>query len=316
VTMFIQVCRELWDFAKDGERYTEKIVHSLLPELFARWRAAGARHTLTIVLISRVFYDDGERGYASGPLRALADGRAYKDFYRVVADSEARADWRPTLVDLKAAFTAFMRDILLTHHYHRAGGADGNTGARLVGQLSYAHDGPLLEALNLGVAPGERHFVDRSLALTGACTIVISPGTGVFHVDRALLRLTTTRILDSGFGVELVSIAPRPLHTAPVFAFMGPPPSSARVPDTRSADPLWAEDTEGSAEQYQFWWEPVWMSVSFWDRQMDLPFRKDRRVPSAPEWMHRSRRGAGSCRTHGCRASSHWGSSTTTCSRA
>ena len=69
VTIFIQVCREIWEFAGDGERYTEKVVHSFLPALFRRWREADTNHTVTIVLISRVYYLDSEIDYAAGPLR-------------------------------------------------------------------------------------------------------------------------------------------------------------------------------------------------------------------------------------------------------
>ncbi len=58
ITIFIQVCRELWEFSGDGERYNEKVVHSFLPELFEKWREANTNHTVTIVLISRVFYDE------------------------------------------------------------------------------------------------------------------------------------------------------------------------------------------------------------------------------------------------------------------
>ena len=55
VTIFIQVCRELWEFAGDGERYNEKIVHSFLPALFEKWRENGTTHIVTIVLISMVY---------------------------------------------------------------------------------------------------------------------------------------------------------------------------------------------------------------------------------------------------------------------
>jgi hypothetical protein len=286
ITLFIQVCRELWDFAGDGERYNEKVVHSFLPVLFSKWRAAGTRHTVTMVLVSRVYYDPDERSYAAGPLRKAADGGYYKDFYKVVADAETISDWRPTLVRLKQAFTAFQRDILLTHHYHR-GEKDGEVpAARLVGRLSYAHDGPLLEAINLTLGSAERHFVDRALSITGASTIVVSPGAGVYHVDKHLLRLTTTRVLDHGFGVDLVCLAPRPLHQAPIFMFTGSPPV-ARSSDPRASDPLWGGDDrpDEPAERTQFWWEPFWMSISYWDRQMDLPFRQDRFVARAR--MHR-----------------------------
>lgn len=282
ITIFIQVCREIWDFAGDGERYNEKVVHSFLPALIARWRATGARHTVTLVLISRVLYDNTERSYAAGPLRPAADGGYYKDFFKVIADAEIIHDWKPTLVRLKQAFTTFQRDILLTHHYHR-GEPDGEApAARLVGRLSYAHDGPILEAINLVLGSSERHFIDRALSLTGASTIIITPSTGVYYVDKHLLRLTTNRVLDHGFGVDLVCLAPRPLHQAPIFSFQGLPPVQ-RSNDPRACDPLWGGDhrVEDPGERTQYWWEPFWMSSSFWDRQMDLPFRQDRFVARA-----------------------------------
>ncbi len=68
VTIFIQVCQELWEFAGDGERHNEKIVHSFLPALFNKWKEAGTNHIVTIVLISRVYYDESEIDYAAGPV--------------------------------------------------------------------------------------------------------------------------------------------------------------------------------------------------------------------------------------------------------
>lgn len=286
VTIFIQVCRELWQFAGDGERYNEKIVHSFLPELFAQWNEAKTNHIVTIVLISRVFYDSSEIDYAAGPLRQDDCERWYKDFFKVITDLEVLYDWKPTLVDLKTSFWDFQRDILLAHHFHRAAlTADGQPDeeqVRLVGQLSYAHDGPLLEALNLGLNPTETHYIDRSLSLTGSSSIVITPGTGYFHVSKELLRLTTTRLLDQGFAVELVSLAKPPLHQSPIFTFQGYDPELTATTSKgglRAFDPLWADD-EGShewdGEKTTFWWEPFWMTVSYWDKQMDQPFRPDR----------------------------------------
>ena len=153
ITIFIQVCRELWEFDGDGERYNEKIVHSFLPSLFAKWREAGTNHTVTIVLISRVFYDESEIDYAAGPLRRDERGNWYKDFFKVITDLEVIHEWKPTLVSLKNSFWDFQRDILLTHHYHRAT-VDSAIGApsqaRLIGKISYAQDGPILEEMTCG----------------------------------------------------------------------------------------------------------------------------------------------------------------------
>ncbi|KAH9950328.1 hypothetical protein B0H21DRAFT_567129 [Amylocystis lapponica] len=290
VTIFIQVCRELWEFAGDGERYNEKIVHSFLPTLFNKWREANTNHIVTIVLISRVFYDASEIDYAAGPLREDDEGRWYKDFFKVITDLEVLYDWKPTLVGLKDSFWAFQRDILLAHHYHRSSVSSRTPPqadqVRLVGRLSFAHDGPVLEALNLGLNPTETHYVDRSLSLTGSSTLIITPGTGYFRVSKQLLRLTTTRILDQGFAADLVSLAKAPLHQSPIFCFCGYEPevrmeAGGKV-DLRSLDPLWGGDEEPSdgtaREKTTMWWEPFWLSVSFWDRHMDLPFREDRFV--------------------------------------
>lgn len=285
VTIFIQVCRELWEFAGDGERYNEKIVHSFLPALISKWREAGTNHTITIVLISRVYYDESEKSYAAGPLRCDEHDQWYKDFYKVITDLEVIHEWKPTLVSLKNSFWDFQRDILLTHHYHRANldGSGMPEQARLCGRLSYAHDGPILEALNLGLNPTETHYIDRSLQLTGCVTLLITPGTGYFRVDKQLLRLTTTRMLDQGFGLDLICLEQPPLHQSPIFTFRGLPPKVPETimpeevkPGSRDLDPLWGcdprKDKDGNIKddrvETTFWWEPFWISVSFWDKQM------------------------------------------------
>jgi len=294
VTIFIQVCTELWEFAGDGERYNEKIVHSFLPALFSKWREAGTNHIVTIVLISRVYYDDSEIDYAAGPLRRDERGNWYKDFFKVITDLEVIYEWKPTLVSLKNSFWDFQRDILLTHHYHRAT-QDSAIGApaqvRLVGRLSYAQDGPILEALNLGLNPTETHYIDRSLNLTGTSTLLISPGTGYFRVSKQLLRLTTTRMLDQGFAADLILLTKPPLHQTPIFSFEGTEPFAKfdkeghdgkdGKADLLMMDPLWGGDDDSQTDarlKKTFWWEPFWMSTTFWDRQTVLPFRQDRYI--------------------------------------
>jgi len=286
VTIFIQVCQELWEFAGDGERHNEKIVHSFLPALFNKWKEAGTNHIVTIVLISRVYYDESEIDYAAGPLRRDDEGRWYKDFYKVITDLEVIYEWKPTLVSLKNSFWDFQRDILLAHHYHRATQEFINGPSppvRLVGRLSYAHDGPILEALNLALNPSEEHYIDRSLSLTGAMTLIISPGAGYFRVSKKLLRLTTTRILDQGFLLNLVLLTKPPLHQSPIFSFQGL--DTGTKPDANGKfgphtfDPLWDGDddlTANATNRKKFWWEPFWISTTYWDIHKDLPFRQDR----------------------------------------
>ncbi|KAG8906511.1 vacuolar membrane-associated protein iml1 [Tulasnella sp. 403] len=307
-TIFIQVCQELWDFSDDGERYYEKICHFFLPALFERWQSLGTTHVVTIVLISRVFYDESEKEYAAGPLRQDSDsGQWYKDFYKVIVDLEVVHDWKPSLVYLKESFWTFQRDILLTHHYHQNikareklevdddGDSMDDPPVRLVGRISMAHEGPILEALNLSLNPMESHYVDRSLVLTGCSMMLLSPGTGHFRVNKRLLQLTTTRMLDQGFGLDLVCLSKAPLHRSPVFSFWGAEPgTNESIPGLRDTDPLWVwEEEDGplpgigtrrrTAPQIKkrLYWEPFWVSVSFWDQQNNMPFREDRFVPRA-----------------------------------
>ena len=183
---------------------------------------------------------------------------------------------------LKTSFYDFQRDVLLTHHYHMH--ANSTEPVRLVGKLSYAHDAPVLEALNLALNRTETHYIDRSLSNTGATSILITPGTGYFRVNKRLLRLTTMRILDQGHGFDLISLAKPPLHQTPMFSFLSADPETKNekadkdaYADPRSYDPLWVgEDTEDGSPKSTFWWEPFWVTASFWDKQLDLPFRGDR----------------------------------------
>lgn len=107
--VFIQVCRETYEFDEDGERYYEKAMVSFslhifppldnglknsfscpcatqdgfLPELFERWHALKANHVVTIVLFSRVSYDPSEIDLISPEcLKHNEEVGWYKDFVR------------------------------------------------------------------------------------------------------------------------------------------------------------------------------------------------------------------------------------------
>ncbi|KAJ3288894.1 vacuolar membrane-associated protein iml1 [Borealophlyctis nickersoniae] len=314
--IFIQMSKEMWEFDEDGELFFEKCVHGFLPELFGRWKELGTNHVVSVVLFSRIFYSEVSGSEAGGSdsregigtnsnssidtcaLPRDPSNRPYRDFYRVIVDWEVRSDWAPVLPPLKKEFLQFQRDVL-----QQPDGEGGST--VLSGTNSPACEGNILEAVNLALNPFDKHYIDRDLARTGLSIIVITPGTGIFEVDKRLLRLTTQRMIDNGIGLDLVCLSRPPLYTVPLFQFVskemspgaGTRDSSAAAPsedgsmgkggysgkteksfDKQNAsekggdrrvdgwDPLYVDDPSPDNPEGIFYTIPFWVDCSFWDR--------------------------------------------------
>ena len=157
----------------------------------------------------------------------------------------------------------------------------------------------------------DRHYVDRDLQRTGLSIVIITAGTSHFNVDKNLFRLTTERMIDEGFGVDLVSLAKMPLHAVPLFRYDGTisttidagarkrgkrrDPSRgngdgrSRTRDGRdqpekAVDHLYTED-EPTRRREHLYSIPHWVDSSFYAKHQDKPFRCDRflarcRMPS------------------------------------
>ncbi|XP_036451057.1 GATOR complex protein DEPDC5 isoform X2 [Colossoma macropomum] len=210
VYIFIQMSCEMWDFDIYGDLYFEKAVNGFLSDLFTKWKEKNCSHEVTVVLFSRTFYAakslDEFPESQRGVIRQDHDGRFFEDFYRVVAQNERRDEWTSLLITIKKLFIQY--PVLV-----RLKGADGFP----CGQNSTSAQGNYLEAINLSFNVFDKHYINRNFDRTGQMSVVITPGVGVFEVDRLLMILTKQRMIDNGIGVDLVCMGEQPLHAVPLF---------------------------------------------------------------------------------------------------
>ncbi|KAM3865836.1 GATOR1 complex protein DEPDC5 [Diretmus argenteus] len=210
VYIFIQMSCEMWDFDIYGDLYFEKAVNGFLSDLFAKWKEKNCSHEVTVVLFSRTFYNaktiDEFPEILRGSIRQDHEGRFYEDFYRVVAQNERRDEWTSLLVTIKKLFIQYPVLVRLKE-------ADGFPS----GHNSTAVQGNYLEAINLSFNVFDKHYINRNFDRTGQMSVVITPGVGVFEVDRLLMILTKQRMIDNGIGVDLVCMGEQPLHAVPLF---------------------------------------------------------------------------------------------------
>ncbi|XP_034411625.1 GATOR complex protein DEPDC5 isoform X9 [Cyclopterus lumpus] len=200
VYIFIQMSCEMWDFDIYGDLYFEKAVNGFLSDLFAKWKEKNCSHEVTVVLFSRTFYNaktvDEFPEILRGSIRQDHEGHFYEDFYRVVAQNERRDEWTSLLVTIKKLFIQY----------------------------------PVLVRLKEAVF--DKHYINRNFDRTGQMSVVITPGVGVFEVDRLLMILTKQRMIDNGIGVDLVCMGEQPLHAVPLFKLHNrTTPGDSRVGD-------------------------------------------------------------------------------------
>ncbi|RUS89768.1 hypothetical protein EGW08_002471, partial [Elysia chlorotica] len=216
VQIFIQISTEMWDFDLHGDLYFEKAVNGFLTDLFARWKDQKCLHDVTIVMFSRTYYN--AKSFDEFPpavrecLQIDCRGCIYEDFYRVVIQNERYEEWSGVLRELRTIFNTY-EDIL---NFHRP----SNEGWKMPkGTISMAAQGNFLETLNMSLNLFEKYYLDRNFDRTGKVSVVITPGPGVFEVDRQLANITKQRTIDCGVGSDLVCMGEQPLHAAPLFKF-------------------------------------------------------------------------------------------------
>jgi hypothetical protein len=146
--VFVQMSREMWDFAEDGELYFEKAANHFLPVLYRKWQQMEATHSVSLVLFSRTFYPHEKTceqlGIPSEQLLTYPDGRKYQDFFTVVYD-DMRGEWDKSIAALKRRFLDYP-----AHVHWRAPYQSGE--ARVGGHNSSSSEGNILESISLALA--------------------------------------------------------------------------------------------------------------------------------------------------------------------
>ncbi|RMZ79129.1 hypothetical protein DV738_g3422, partial [Chaetothyriales sp. CBS 135597] len=238
--IFIQMSREMWDFDSEGngEILFSRVINGFLPELFKRWTELEVRHLVSIILFGRHEY----RRFDFAPRRDTLDSAiqassvssasptGFQDFYKTVVTDMASAQWTTILNELKRDFRIFLRDVSLYPPENPQAAAgysqeedeqdeQGDTPRKITGRLSAAMKGNVLEAINLGITQFSDNDEDRDLLRTGVSIVVITAGSGVFEVDRELLKLTSENLANNGMAIDVVCLSKMPLHSVPLFKY-------------------------------------------------------------------------------------------------
>lgn len=289
--VFVQMSREMWEFDESGEIYYEKVLYGFLPDLIRKWESIGTSHVVSIVLFTRVLYDESEREHLTGlPVQRTNHGQLFVDYYKVILELDRAPHWPSVMRAMKEEFFRFQHDILLQPRWTNArfepprqdletvGGDEAVGGRVLLGRFAQAHEGNVLEAINLLLNSAEKHYIDRDLTITGFSFLLLTAGTGHFFVDKSLLRITTQRMFELGLSVDLVCLTQMPLHTVPLFRFLShvPPsrPESKLAPDTH---PLFVDAPRGPTHVCEC--TPFWINGSFYNIEQDRPYWQTRFVP-------------------------------------
>lgn len=238
--IFVQMSREMWDFDAEGsgEIMFNKVINGFLPDLFKRWQRLNVHHLVSIVMFTRLEYDQGvlvrrdeDAEVPGNNGRSSSNSCEYRDYYRVVTTDAASSRWVDILYKLKKEFKVFLKDVSIVGGNDAYGPppetlasvkARTETESVIAGKPTTSARGNVLEAINLAASQFSKDYIDRDLVHTGISLCVVTAGTGVFEVDYNILKLTTDALVASGMGVDLVSLARMPLHSVPLFRYRSP----------------------------------------------------------------------------------------------
>lgn len=280
----------MWEFEEDGELFFDKAIDGFLPELFKRWKNMGTRHSVTIILFTRVYYDgigpfcfsESRENHCSSQAQKII--RNYKDYYetcskysqdffKIVFDNVFSGECMTTISELKQELQKFKKDVLM---HERINGLSHKTMGLVSASMSYALQGNVLEAINIVTKQFCYDYIDHDLIRTGANIVIVTPGTGHFEVDEKMLEITAKNLISTGIEIDFVCLSKPPLHIVPLFRYKRM--SSSEMSNSQDLDDISVHVSDlnlntsnknlfSSLYQHESWVYavPYFCQVSYWN---------------------------------------------------
>ncbi|GMM31709.1 GTPase-activating protein [Martiniozyma asiatica (nom. inval.)] len=211
--VFIQISSEMWHFEESGQQMFHKLVNSLFPKAFQRWKEMGTHHLITIVLFSSIDIDGKGSSYSPGEIPVTK-----KDYYRVVVDQVSILLWNEIMAKLRLEFANFKRDILLQKNENL--NEEKPQEFLIEGRVLPAVKSNFLEAVSLGISLVADDFKDPELRQTTNHFIVITPGTGIFDVSYDMLIRTSKLLYTVDSTIDIICLSQPPLHVVPLLRYL------------------------------------------------------------------------------------------------
>jgi len=201
----IQITEEMWNFEETGEKLFQKMVNSLFPKIFKKWKAIDTHHSITIAFAISMDLSDS-------PFTDLKPGEKLKnpvDHFRIVVDQVNIIHWVQIMETLKLEFLNIKNNLLniMTEKGYNI----------LKGRFSPVIKSNFLELINFATTVLVDPFRQVDLRHTTTHVMIISPGSGLYDVDYDLLNLTGKKLLSLEMTMDLICLSRAPLHIVPLF---------------------------------------------------------------------------------------------------
>ncbi|SCU80666.1 LANO_0B00826g1_1 [Lachancea nothofagi CBS 11611] len=207
LVFLIQITNEMWHFEENGDIYFYKVVNSLFPTIFKKWKNIGTHHTITIVFSASLDLSDI-------PFRDIPDGerpKNTKDYYRIVVDQVNIVHWTEIMKTLRQEFKNISKE-LKTYQTE-----DGISLVR--GRFSPAIKSNILETICLATTFCTNPFRQPDLRRTAAHVIIVSPGSCIYDVDFDLLKETSKKVQSIELSLDVICLGRPPLHVVPLLRY-------------------------------------------------------------------------------------------------